>query len=1585
MARPLRDRVRRAHRTALVDYLLGSGYVASADDLYAWLLVDVEMEPVMLTSRIKQAIGSVQTFVQRALMNMEPHVKLDEDQAKRWVWMKNYRVWEADRKVFLYPENWIEPALRDDKTTFFKQLESDLRRQDLTDENVEQAYVRYLEKLADVSSLEIAAMHHEVPEGDAGCDAVDVLHLVGRTVSQPKRYFYCAGRRPAGSTRARRWSPWDPIDLEIESDHLLLSMYHRRLHLFWASIEEKPDSKQNTPKNGKNGDPLSDGDEGSHTHLEIRLRWSERAQDRWTAPRSSSDSLTTELYYRNTVTASPERTSRRDFNLRPDDITLGIAVEDQRLTITCFVHLLRIADLSLLTKNDYSAFSKAFGYFRIDPCTLIMTAAASKAYAITARSELQTDLEKQIAEAEKDLADANAFLQSMKDFVNTTPYSEADKKALLDDCQRSVDNLTDKIEKLKVSPSQVILDSANVMSDVTVSALRVSDWTWSWTGQQLRPVPVGPNPPALVVQDGTTHVALLKAGITSDAAVLRESALTPPQGDVQTEIGYPSAEDRPLVLMSVYGPLRGSAFLFERKGKPTAKGKAPPYRATNLFHHGICAFLTNVRQDGIDALLGNRALQVSIHDPIGDAHAKGQNLAERDTALVDFTDGGLYSVFNWELFFHAPLLIATRLSANRRYEAAQAWFHRIFDPTQGRGEPGTAWAEPPSSFWKVRPFFENKDLGSIQEELAQLDSGATNESKALGGLDDALGTSTSVQKLLDQIEAWRANPFKPHAIARLRPVAYQKTVVVKYIENLIAWGDDLFRRDTIETITEATQLYILGRQLLGARPRTLAAPPPATATMAGALRQNDAFSAAVVETESLMPAPAGGGCCGEPLPSFFTDYFCVVGNDKTTELWDTIADRLFKIRNSMDIEGVVRELALFEPPIDPALLVLAAAAGVDLQSVLADASVGTLPYRFQVVHGRAMELASGVSALGQALLQALEKRDGETITRLRQTQEIEVLRATREAKVLEVKEASEAALAAEAGQATIQKRLSHYEALLSAGVSEEEQASIDHTHKAAIASTIGAGFLALAGTLVPIPQVEVGVAGLGPYQATRVVAGTVLAAELNFAASVANIGGILERSMAESASTAASHQRRSEDWSFQIQLAKAELKQSAKQVAAAKIRQAIAESALATLDLQRDNARAVDDFLRDKLTNEDLYDWMSDKLMDLYYAAYKLAYDMAKRAEKAYQTELSIEGAPKYITFGYWDSAKRGLLSGEQLLHGLRALEVAYHEQNKRELEITKHVSLATSFPVELLKLREMGACSVDIPEKLFDWDFPSHYLRRLRHVSLSAHGVAGPYTSVNCTLRLTESHVRRKAAPGDLNPVTPETQAIVTSSGQADGGLFETNLRDERYLPFEGAGAISKWSVSLPPKTNAFDLRTVSDVVLHLQYTARDGGAAFGDAVTGATAFTDRDDLRRLIDVRADLAEVWASFQTLATADVPLRYADFRYLAGDPDIIVKEIAVYARRSGADVSVTFIHLTVPSVSPEIAATPSWSPDADTNLHLATWPTSDPPETKTIKKSGTSDIEALRIAIASVEDAAQVQDLYIVITYKQTIA
>ena len=78
--------------------------------------------------------------------------------------------------------------------------------------------------------------------------------------------------------------------------------------------------------------------------------------------------------------------------------------------------------------------------------------------------------------------------------------------------------------------------------------------------------------------------------------------------------------------------------------------------------------------------------------------------------------------------------------------------------------------------------------------------------------------------------------------------------------------------------------------------------------------------------------------------------------------------RLSKIRDCMNIEGVVRQLPLFEPSIDPALLVRARAAGVDLRSALNDINAGLPHYRFVFMLQKALELCAEVRSLGAALL-----------------------------------------------------------------------------------------------------------------------------------------------------------------------------------------------------------------------------------------------------------------------------------------------------------------------------------------------------------------------------------------------------------------------------------------------------------------------------------------------------------------------------------------------------------------------------------------------------------------------------------------
>lgn len=140
----------------------------------------------MQTSRIRLAIASVQLFVQRSLLNLEPKVEPSVINATQWEWMKRYRVWEANRKIFLYPENWLEPEFRDDKTHLFAELEGALLQGDVSSDLVEDAFLSYLKKLDELARLDIVGMHIE----DNAAPALRTLHVIGRTFGEPHKYFY---------------------------------------------------------------------------------------------------------------------------------------------------------------------------------------------------------------------------------------------------------------------------------------------------------------------------------------------------------------------------------------------------------------------------------------------------------------------------------------------------------------------------------------------------------------------------------------------------------------------------------------------------------------------------------------------------------------------------------------------------------------------------------------------------------------------------------------------------------------------------------------------------------------------------------------------------------------------------------------------------------------------------------------------------------------------------------------------------------------------------------------------------------------------------------------------------------------------------------------------------------------------------------------------------------------------------------------------------------------------------------------------------------------------------------------------------
>jgi hypothetical protein len=261
-------------------------------------------------------------------------------------------------------------------------------------------------------------------------------------------------------------------------------------------------------------------------------------------------------------------------------------------------------------------------------------------------------------------------------------------------------------------------------------------------------------------------------------------------------------------------------------------------------------------------------------------------------------------------------------------------------------------------------------------------------------------------------------------------------------------------------------------------------------------------------------------------------------------------------------------------------------------------------------------------------------------------------------------------------------------------------------------------------------------------------------------------------------------------------------------------------------------------------------------------------------------------------------------------------METSYLDKNKREYELTKHVSLALLDPLALIRLRATGVCDFDIPEALFDMDHAGHYFRRIKSVSISLPCIAGPYTSVSARLFLVSNKYRKNTNP-DNNSNTGYTedvgndprfvynvgaiQSIATSNSQNDSGIFELNFRDERYLPFEGTGAISSWRLELPEELRQFDYNTISDVILHIKYTAREGGSLLKkeavQRIKDIVQEASESGLALSFSLRHNFPTEWHRFVTSTTGEdlnITIKKDHFPYLAQGFTININEIKLFS-------------------------------------------------------------------------------------------
>jgi hypothetical protein len=313
------------------------------------------------------------------------------------------------------------------------------------------------------------------------------------------------------------------------------------------------------------------------------------------------------------------------------------------------------------------------------------------------------------------------------------------------------------------------------------------------------------------------------------------------------------------------------------------------------------------------------------------------------------------------------------------------------------------------------------------------------------------------------------------------------------------------------------------------------------------------------------------------------------------------------------------------------------------------------------------------------------------------------------------------------------------------------------------------------------------------------------------------------------------------------------------------------ESRQARQDLEEVYLGMTTDFL-----NVPVYNWLVARQEVIYGKAYDAVLSLCLSLEAAWRYEIGDYKRDAFIKTGAWNESYQGLLAGESLLVDLMEMENAFLLANERRLTIRKTFSLnkwltdhspatitRTQAPLKdksvtpwlnaVLELSEGQPLLFDFKAEDFDKNYPGHYLRQLRYVTVSfISEEEGFSTDALCAI-LTQTGSTTLVEPnqegvdyfyGQANTVPSSIkrnlrakQAIALSSAVAEDGLgynpgesvHELMFHDGRYLPFEGTGAISQWELKIPDAEFAKTLLdassntpNISDIQINLVYTAR-------------------------------------------------------------------------------------------------------------------------------------------------------------------
>jgi Tc toxin complex TcA C-terminal TcB-binding domain len=852
----------------------------------------------------------------------------------------------------------------------------------------------------------------------------------------------------------------------------------------------------------------------------------------------------------------------------------------------------------------------------------------------------------------------------------------------------------------------------------------------------------------------------------------------------------------------------------------------------------------------------------------------------------------------WEAFYDLPMAVALALQESQAYNHALDWFRLSYDYTAVLGE---------------RKAF----AGLVADEQ--------------GKPEQAEAQPWEYARLLLD---WVRDPLDPHAIAAVRPHTYTRGTVQLLVQCLLDYADAEFSRDTGESIERARILYETARELLGLPvlnqrlggcPDIIAEVPPATtlgqAFAAGLAaryhnHRNVLGNAAVTAGAMLVGSLVDG-----PLPWFAqsrtTAMFCVSPNPMLAALRLHAELNLYKIRTCRNIAGMRRELEVYAAATDqvsgmPMI-------GADGELLVPPSRPATpTPYRYVALVEQARRLAGQARDTEAQLLSALEKRDAEAATLLRARQDVAVTRSEVRLQELRVHEAEDRVSMAQLQQQRAAVEEQHYADLLAAGENVYEQAALGWLQQSMAYQMMSAVMNQAAA------HTQGGVAADYFYAEMYPMAWSAVAGAMSSTAAAFSSLAAYSSTYSQWNSMQAGLVRTRQDWQLRRALAGYDRMIAGQQMTLERDGVRIAEQERTVRQLQADHAEQLLEFQQSKFSSVELYDWLAGVLSRTYRWFLQQATAMAQLAAQQLAFE-GPDGQPPPIRGDYWtppttglaalggpDSGpdRRGLTGAERLLRDLAELDQYAFTMNQRKLQLSRTLSLAQLAPLELQRLRETGVMTFATPSALFDRDFPGHYLRMIRKVTVSVIALTPPAEGVRATL--TSGGLSRVVVGPDVfRPVVvrhqPESVALTAPIAATGTFVFEpaSGLRD----PFEGLGVDTTWELRLPRPANPFDFSTLADVLIAIDYTALDSADYRARVVRGLDRTAEGD---RGFSLRGQFPDAWWGLHNPDQTATPLKVGFSTVRTDFPpnldELTITHIAVYLVADDVPAAVSTVSL-----------------------------------------------------------------------------